>query len=225
MPAAFANHYEVLDLPLFATRGQIRKAYRRGLHELDDVRTSAALQQAAGTNPLIERSLVVPASDSLRVFLSDDVLKSWHSINEVITTRVKPKPRKSLGEHAHSLSSLPTPQAIIHRNELDDAYHILAHPLKKKVCDNQHWRKLQPYESRRIAERVVGHQSQQTAIRQARKWRASMDHGHESDTKFWEVRFNRVRDLADYSGSGKCTIASSMASGEVVAAFVDTMDL
>ncbi|KAK4547069.1 hypothetical protein LTR36_001290 [Oleoguttula mirabilis] len=229
MPNPVANHYQVLDLPIFATRHQVRKAYQQRQCELDDARTSAALIQATGTDWMVERALVVTASDSLRVFLPEEVIKSWLSINEAITTKVKAAPPKSSAkrnEQVDTLSSLPTPpQIIARRNEVDDAYYILGHPLKKKVYDRKHWRKLQPYEGKRIADRVVGYASQQTAIREAKKWRASLDHGHEEGTKFCEERFNRVRDMDNYSDRDKGIIASSMASGEVVAAFVDNMDL
>lgn len=217
MAAVFANHYQVLDLPVFASRHQVRRAYQQGLRDLDNIWPNAARSQAA----LTERVPVISASDSLRVFFPPEVIKAWHS-NEIMITRPKTTLRAS--PEAPS-DRLITSRAIAHRNRLDDAYNILSHPVKRKAYDIQYWRKLQTYERERIKARVVGRASQEAAVYQAKMWRASLDQGHEVGTEFCEERYNRVRDMGEHSKCHKCTIASSMVSGEVVAGFADTMDL
>ncbi|KAK5136241.1 hypothetical protein LTR08_003848 [Meristemomyces frigidus] len=227
MDGLFANHYKALDLPITATRHQIRETYKQRVQDLEH-----ALLPTVGIGvpcPVssVKHTAVMARSDSLRVLVPKDVLKTWKGIDQVIATNM---PRQLTGPAGVSGEQVWRPSAshaIIRRNELSDAYYILSHPVKKKAYDLEHWRGLCEYEGKRTNERVQGLANQKIAMSEAKKWRQSLvDGARQHGGKPWvDKRFNRVEDALDaYCEQEKSTTAISRMCGEVIAGFVDTME-
>ena len=92
----------------------------------------------------------------------------------------EPTPR---GGHDDTLWHCPFTSDIIKANNLDSAYAILTHPVKKKVWDYTHRTALQRYEGRRIASNITTRARRDSALWRAKDWRDSLIERRLGDTK------------------------------------------
>ena len=221
------NHYQVLNLPVSATRHQIREAYNQCMQELESTpRPTVGVGLPCQRN--VQCSAVIAKSDSLRVIVPEDILKTWRGIDRIIVTSTAlhvAKPPDAPNSNDIQFKRLPTSQFIIRRNELSDAHYILSHPVKKKAFDLEHNEELCKYEHNRINEHVHGSVDQDVARVEVKRWRTSLTEGSSSAKPWTAERFNRVQAALDtFSAQEKSVTAVSRMCGEVIAGFVDSME-
>ncbi|KAF2770310.1 hypothetical protein EJ03DRAFT_350637 [Teratosphaeria nubilosa] len=214
MTADFRNHYLTLGLSVTAKLADIRSTYLGLMARLekDFARITTSDRQPApviGKRPTWQRmdsAVEIPS-------IEQDEHTNVHHETEPETVRCQSKMIQQ------------TAETIVRRNTLDDAYSILAHPVRRKAYDLKHLHELQQYEKSRISQSRPS--ARAVALADAAKWRALLQKGCKStlDAKMMGDLGWAAWSLEMYGEHEKAASATSMMSGEVVAGFVDLMEV
>ncbi|KAI6889661.1 hypothetical protein KC359_g298 [Hortaea werneckii] len=119
------------------------------------------------------------------------------------------------------------PEQICRRNILDAAFNILIHPIKKRRYDLQYLPALQRYQVERIVKDAHQTETQKrAAVRQLGNWVVSLQKGRSVEMTVGTVPFPWTREFEDMgSGMDRGLMPVSGMAGEVVQAWVDSMDV
>ncbi|KAI6831154.1 hypothetical protein KC332_g6975 [Hortaea werneckii] len=120
-----------------------------------------------------------------------------------------------------------TSEQICRRNILDAAFNILIHPIKKRRYDLQHLHTLQRYQVERIVKDEHQTENQKRlAVRQLGNWVVSLERGRSVEITVGTVPFPWTREFEEMgSGLDRSLMPVSGMAGEVVQAWVDSMDV
>ncbi|KAH9825607.1 hypothetical protein Tdes44962_MAKER04049 [Teratosphaeria destructans] len=214
MTANFRNHYLTLGLSVTAKLSDIRSTYLSLVARLErdfariptSDRHPAQPTEKRPTRQRMHSAVEIPRVDK-------DERTNAHHKTESKTARCQ----------SHIVQQ--TAEAIVRRNTLDDAYSILAHPVRRKAYDSKHLHELQQYEKCRISQSRPS--ARAVALADAAKWRALLQKGCKStlDAKMMGDLGWAAWSLEMYGEHEKAASATSMMSGEVVAGFVDLMEV
>lgn len=193
------NHYLSLNISIAVDRHEIRQAYQQRLQQLEEAPVKRGAPAVCVTD-LAKASNRDSAVKALKALVSEDTSSPSASIDEVIATAdiAGLEDPGTAGGEEDDVWRPASSQTIAERNKLDEAYNVLGHPAKKKAYDLMFKTQLLQYEGVRIAECVKGKAKQGDALAAAKRWRVSLERGHEGGAEFDEARFNRVQILAAF---------------------------
>ena len=220
MPIKHLNYYATLGISITASRDDIQAAYDRRLEDIQQPSRVINDLSHWDDSPPSSKLHAVTASEALQTLMT--MARTPRSPPRHITGTPDSPTTDFQTLHEDPEDSV---DGIVAINKLEDAFQILAHPVKKKAYDMTFRASLQAWELRRIGRAIPRYLSRGPAEAKARKWRRSLELGHDPNYDYDEAEFNRVDCLGRFESRELSLLTASMACGEVIASFIDGMDL